>query len=219
MPYNIFMKDSCTSVFLVLFLVLGISACGGVDAPPPSLTIDRIQSTPDAIDPVNPQPAFTQFFSTGATVIYTYVFLSNTETMTGSFSVRLRWFFPNDLRPPIAQHVLELQPGQNIAQFSLHNEDGLRQGPYQLIARAGKNPSELTASGSSRFFIGMSPDEAQNFLDEEAEFMRQREEVRRKQEEERKKQEEEDRLNTQSDSGEFMPEDLPPVLTDGAGDE
>jgi len=209
------------SVLFLLMCVLLLGSCGTepVSAPksePEPLSITEIVSSVEPIDPENPLPTFTDFFEEGTEVIYTYVSIQNAETMTGSFPVRLRWFSPNDFRPPIAQRMVEMEPDQNIAQFSIHNEDGLGKGPYMLIARAGRDLSSLTATGSARFFIGMTQEEAQEFLEQEAEVKAQREKKRKIREAERKKQKEEDGLK-EALSGAVMGMDS--GLGSGSGDE
>ena len=195
---------------------IGSSTSGG------EFTVDQIVSTTEQIVPDQPLPQFKEHFGTGTKVIYSYVWLKNSETMTGSFPVRLRWFSPNDFRPPIAQRVVELSPGQNVAQFSIHNDAGLPNGPYMLLARAGRKLNELTASGSSRFFVGMTPEEAKAFLDEEAEVRRRKDEERKLREEERKRKEEAekqariDQLGGLDTVGPL--DELPPELTDGVGE-
>ena len=170
-------------LFACLAFILTASACRGIDrqvvAPEP-LEIDRIESTLESIESGNPLPPFMQFFDEGTTAINSYVWLRNSKTMTGSYPVRMRWFSPNDFRPPIAQSVVEMEPGQQIAQFSIHNESGLTNGPYQLFVRAGKDLSNLSASGSKRFFVGMTPEQAQDFMNQETAFRKKRDEKRAK---------------------------------------
>ena len=95
--------------------------------------------------------------------------------------------------PPLAQRVVTLNAGQNVAQFSLHDEKGLANGPYLLDARAGKDEMTLTASGSARFFVGMTEKESEDYLKEEAEYKKNWEAERAKREEEQKKADEERR--------------------------
>ena len=228
----------CLIILSLIFVSL-LSACGETavpQPPPPPLKITRVESTDVPIEAGKPFPDFHPYFEVGVSVIYTYVWLENAQFMTGAFMVRMRWFSPNDFRPPIAQHEIEVQPGQDIAQFSVHNEDGMNPGPYQLIARAGKDASSLTASGSSRFFIGMTEEEAETFLTEEEAFRKARDEKRAKQKEEQAKaQKEEDLKSLENLSGgedikkEEIPEEepsepseleveggLPPSLTSGS---
>ena len=159
----------------LVFLLL--SACGPKEPPPPTPEIGRIAMSTEKIEAGKPLPAFVQLFEEGVTAIYTYVWLGNVETMTDTFPVRASWFSPNDLNPPIARTTIELTPPQSIAQFSLHAEDGIQSGPYKIIIRAGEN---FTASGSMRFFVGMTEGEAEKFLQEEEKLLRAREEERRR---------------------------------------
>lgn len=165
-----------------------LAACTA-ETPKKPLMVETIVSSSEPIVPGEPFPPFKEHFSSGTTVIYTYISFENTETMTGAFPVRLRWFYPNDFRPPIAQHVVSLEPSQRIAQFSIHNENGLPIGPYMLIPAYGKDQSSLTETGSARFFVGMTDEEAKKFIKEETEFRAKRDEEMAKREEERKKQE------------------------------
>src|SRR3989344_3002294 len=155
-------------IFISL-LPLFLASCSGtaIDAPP--LAIEHIVSSKEMIDPGKPLPEFTLYFATGTTVVHSYVWLKNFESMTGSYVVRMRWHYPNDFRPPMAQRVVTLGSGQNVAQFSFHDEKGLAVGPYLLDVRAGKDEMNLTASGSARFFIGMDESAAEEYLKEEAE--------------------------------------------------
>jgi len=204
---------------LLLVTVL-LSACGETVAPQPPLPplkITRVESTDVPIEAGKAFPDFHPHFEEGVSVIYTYVWLENAQFMTGAFMVRMRWFSPNDFRPPIAQHEIEVQPGQDIAQFSVHNEDGMNPGPYQLIARAGKDASSLTASGSSRFFIGMTEEEAEEFLTEEDTFRKARDEKRAKQKEEQakaQKEEDMDALEKISGGEDIKEEEIPPASAD-----
>lgn len=186
------MKQSLTLIISFLFVIC-LSACFPEEVKEEDqIMIEHIVSSLEPIVPGEPFPPFLTHFETGATVIYSYVWLKNTETMTGSFPVRMRWFSPNDFRPPMAQREVELEPGQNVAQFSIHNEDGMPNGPYMLLARTGRKLSELTASGSARIFVGMTEEEADTFLKEEAEFRAMRDQQMKEREEERKKQEAEE---------------------------
>ena len=186
------MKQSLTLIAF-LFAFIGLAACAPEEIKEEDqIMIEHIVSSVEPIVPGEPFPPFLTHFETGATVIYSYVWLKNTETMTGSFPVRMRWFAPNDFRPPMAQREIELEPGQNVAQFSIHNEDGMPRGPYMLLARTGRKLSELTASGSSRLFVGMTEEESETFLKEEEEFRIARDAEMKRREEERKKQEEEE---------------------------
>ncbi len=153
-----------------------LSACAGGNGP---VTVSRILSSSKPIVEGEPLPEFSEHFQTGTTVVYSYVIVENTKTMTGSFPVRLRWFYPNDYRPPMAQHTVMLEPGQEVAQFEIHNDKGLMRGPYMLIPAFGKDQSSLTETGSSRFFIGMTQEESQTFLTEEADYRRRQENERR----------------------------------------
>lgn len=177
-------------IFLLVLLPL-LASCGD-GAKKPALQIDNVVSSSDPIDPANSAlPEFTQYFGTGTEVVYSYVQLKNVESMTGGAVVRMRWYYPNDFRPPIAQRVVDLQPGQNVAQFSIHTKGGLTVGPYQLEVWAGKNETTLTSSGAARFFVGMNEAAADQYLIDEAEYRRKWEEERKKREEEQKKLEEE----------------------------
>jgi len=186
------MKQPLTLIaFLIAFI--GLAACAPEEIKEEDqLMIEHIVSSVEPIVPGEPFPPFLTHFETGATVIYSYVWLKNTETMTGSFPVRMRWFAPNDFRPPMAQREIELEPGQNVAQFSIHNEDGMPRGPYMLLARTGRKLSEMTASGSARLYVGMTEEETETFLEEERKFRVTRDAEMKKREEERKKQEEEE---------------------------
>ena len=158
-----------TTLIITLISASLLVACLEEPPPLPPLEIERIEVTEEPIESDKPVPEFKTYFGTGVDVIYSYVWINNADTMTGSFPVRMTWFSPSDLSPPIARRDIELEPGQGIAQFSIHNEGGMRNGPYKLIGRAGKSTSELTASGSKRFFVGMTPEEADEYLEQEAE--------------------------------------------------
>ena len=179
--------------FLLLFaLPVFLASCVPAKEPPP-LMIESIVSSKGPIDPAKPLPEFTTHFATGTTVVNSYVSLRNFESMTGTYVVRMRWHYPNDFRPPMAQRVVTLNAGQNVAQFSLHDEKGLANGPYLLDARAGKDEMTLTASGSARFFVGMTEKESEEYLKEEAQYKKNWEAERAKREEEQKKADEEKR--------------------------
>ena len=232
-----------TTLIITLISASLLVACLEEPPPLPPLEIERIEVTEEPIESDKPVPEFKTYFGTGVDVIYSYVWINNADTMTGSFPVRMTWFSPSDLSPPIARRDIELEPGQGIAQFSIHNEGGMRNGPYKLIGRAGKSTSELTASGSKRFFVGMTPEEADEYLEQEAEYIKKRDEERAKREAERKIQEEEEaRLKALYGTGgtmtgeglgtgntlmpsmppptsdELVPGEIPEELTDGAGE-
>lgn len=177
----------------ILFGILPLlAACSGTIAEVPKLRIENVVSSAEPIELGKPFPEFTQYFATGTTVVYTYVWLKNYESMTGSYLVRMRWHHPNDFQPPIMQRTVTLS-GQNVAQFSFHSEKGIAVGPYLLDVQAGMDEILFTASGSARFFIGMSEDAANQYLLEEAEFKRKWEENQALQDAEMKKQEDEER--------------------------
>jgi len=210
---------------LLGFLPLFLGACSGAVVPLPQLEIEHIVSSKEPIDPTKPLPEFTQYFATGTTVVHSYVWLKNFESTTGSYVVRMRWHYPNDFRPPMAQRVVTLDSGQNVAQFSFHDENGIAVGPYLLDVRTGKDEMNLTASGSARFFIGMDESAAAQYLIDEAEFKQKWEEDRAKKEAEQKKMEEERRAREEKlgwekragiggdEVGEEL--ELPPSLTGG----
>ena len=199
------MRIRTTFVITLLSASLLVACLEETKQPLLPLDIERIEVSEQPIEPDKPLPEFKTHFGTGANVIYTYVWLRNADTMTGSFPVRMTWFSPSDLAPPIARRDIELEPGQSVAQFSIHNENGMQRGPYKLIGRAGKNLSELTASGSKRFFVGMTLEEADEYVRQEEEFIRQRDEERAKREAERKKEKEEEaRLKALNSTGSTM---------------
>ena len=175
--------------FLLFLLTACVSAQNALKEP----EIEYIVSSATQIDPAKSLPEFTLYFASGTTVVHSYAFLKNLESLTGSYVVRMRWHYPNDFRPPMAQRVVTLSPGENVAQFSLHDGAGLQNGPYLLDVRAGKDEMNLTASGSARFFIGMTPEEAETYLVDEAEYKKKWEEDRAKREAEQEKAEAEKR--------------------------
>lgn len=179
-------------LFLLIALPFLLLSCVVEEKGPP-LMIESVLSSKNQIDPSKPLPEFTTHFASGTTVVYSYVSLKNFESMTGAYVVRMRWHYPNDFRPPMAQRIVTLSLGQNVAEFSLHDEKGLQHGPYLLDARAGKDELNLTASGSARFFVGMTEEESKTYLKEEAEYKRKYEEDRAKREEEQKNADEEKR--------------------------
>ena len=191
---------------IFIFFAAFSAACGPTESP--SLRGEfGIRAIFSSTEPIRPEegyvPEFQTHFATGTTVVYSYVFLENAQTMTGSFPVRLRWFYPNDFRPPMAQHIVELEPGQEVAQFEIHNESGMQPGPYMLIARSGRDQSNFTASGSVRYFVGMTEEEARVFLEEEEEYRRQREEERI-----RREAEEQERIEREGTGSLLLPEDM-----------
>jgi len=234
------------TTLLTTLLSAGILvACLEPPPPLPPLEIDRIEVSEEPIESDKPLPEFKTYFGTGTDVIYTYVWLNNADTMTGSFPVRMTWFSPSDLAPPVARRDIELEAGQGIAQFSIHNENGLQNGPYKLIGRAGRSVSDLTASGSKRFFIGMTPEEADEYVEQEEAYVKKRDEERAKREAEKKIEDaEKARLEALYGTGASMtgaglgtgaimpqpplppsdlpeepaPDDVPDALTDGAGE-
>lgn len=149
--------------------------------PRPPLEITRIELSSEPIDPKEPLPTFTDHFEEGTKVIYAYVFFRNVETMTGSFPVRVQWFYPNDLSPPLAMSEITMTPPQAIAQFSLHNDAGMEKGPYKVLFFGGR---DYGATGSARFFVSMTKEEAMEYLKEEEEMVKKMEEERKKQESE-----------------------------------
>lgn len=207
----------------LLLCVAALTSCGGAEvtgpeSEPKPIVITEIVSSAEPIDPDAPLPVFTEHFDEGVTAIYSYVTIQNSETMTGSFPVRMRWFSPNDARPPFAQRVVEMEPGQNIAQFSINNAAGLASGPYMLIARSGKDLYSLsTASGSARFFVGMTPEESEIYLIQEAEAKAEYERRKKEKMEEYKKKEAEEAKNPEDaeNSKEVGEASLPPELTSG----
>src|SRR3989344_4703086 len=183
----------CMKFLLPAFLLLLLTACVSAQNALKEPEIEYIVSSATQIDPAKSLPEFTLYFASGTTVVHSYAFLKNLESLTGSYVVRMLWHYPNDFRPPMAQRVVTLSPGENVAQFSLHDGAGLQNGPYLLDVRAGKDEMNLTASGSARFFIGMTPEEAETYLVDEAEYKKKWEEDRAKREAEQEKVEAEKR--------------------------
>src|SRR3989344_748461 len=154
----------------ILFGILPfIVACTGTVSEKPKMQVEYIVSSSEPIEPGKPFPEFTQYFATGTTVVYSYVWLKNYESQTGTYIVRMRWHYPNDFHPPMMQHTVTLS-GQNVAQFSFHDENGIKTGPYMLDVQTGKDEIIFSGSGSARFFVGMSESAAAEYLREEAEY-------------------------------------------------
>jgi len=180
LPYDSYPMK--TKIFASVITILILSSCSAEEEySAPSLEVTRMAFTSEPIESETDIPEFKQFFETGSSVIYSYIWFQNTETLTGAYKTQISWFYPNDLRPPIARHVIDMEPNQNIAQFSLHNEEGLNNGPYKIIVRSGLADGPLSASGSSRIFIGMSKEDSDKYLEEEAEFLKKREIEKEKQ--------------------------------------
>lgn len=157
--------------FLLSLLCFGILvSCVAEKAPVLPVKISHVVVTEEKIEPGKPLPTFTDHFEAGKKIIYAYVFFENIATMTGSLPVRLQWFSPNDFSPPIGMSTVTLEPPATTAEFALNDSSGLKKGPYQALVFAG-NP--VTATGSVRFFVGMTREEAGEFMrfDEEAREM------------------------------------------------
>lgn len=169
---------------LAPFLFLLLLSCSPTQPPsrPPPLEISRIELRAQPIEENKPLPTFTDHFEAGTKVVYAYVWFQNVQTQTGSFPVRVQWFHPNDLSPPLAMSEIKMTLPESIAQFSLHNDGGMEKGPYKVLFFGG---TDYGATGSARFFVGMTREEAEASLREE-------EEVKRKMEEERGKKKGED---------------------------
>lgn len=165
---------------LLSLLLLSCSPTRPPSPPPPPLEISRIELSAEPIEERKPFPTFTDHFEEGTKIIYAYVFFRNVETMTGSFPVRVQWFHPSDLSPPIAMSEITMTPPQAIAQFSLHNDGGMEKGPYKVLFFGGKDGA---ATSSARFFVGMTKEEAEVYLRQEEEMVKKMEEERRKREE------------------------------------
>lgn len=166
--------------FLAAECSLLLLSCSPTQPPsPPSspLAISRIELSAEAIDPKEPLPTFRDHFEEGTKIIYAYVFFRNVETMTGSFPVRVQWFYPNDLRPPLAMSEIRMTPPASIAQFSLHNDTGMEKGPYKVLFFGGK---DYGATSSARFFVSMTKEEAMTFLKQEEEMVKNVEEERQR---------------------------------------
>jgi len=209
------------TVLPFLFLAGFFVACTPVTKiPPPPLTISHVLVSSEKIEEGKPLPEFAEHFEEGHKVLYAYVFFENVATMTGSFPVRFQWFSPNDFSPPIGMSSVEMAPPSSVAEFALHDGEGLKRGPYQALIFAGE---PLTATGSVRFFINMTPEETEEFMKADA-FARVEQEKRRLEAEEKAKIEEEKKKA--AGSGESLgdlggpgggkePEELPPALTGG----
>ena len=213
-------------------LFLGfLIACTPIEKiPPPPLTISHVLVSSEKIEEGKPLPEFSEHFEEGHKVLYAYVFFENVQTMTGSFPVRFQWFSPNDFSPPIGMSSVEMAPPSSVAEFALHDGEGLKRGPYQALVFAGE---PLTATGSVRFFVNMTPEETEEFMKADV-FARVEQEKRRKEAEEKAKLEEKEKgtgsgemmggsgglegvLAPRSPEGEVGKgqEELPPALTGG----
>ena len=155
-------------VSIFLFALLALAACEPTLPPSAPLRIGRIAMGATPVEPGKP-PDFRRHFEEGTKVVYAYLWLENVRTMSGSFPVRAMWFAPNDWTPPVAVSTITMTPSENIAQFSFHDDRGIPRGPYEILFYAGP---EFTATGSTRFFVAMTEEEAEEFLREEAEFER-----------------------------------------------
>ncbi len=173
---------------LVIFILIAsgsLTACIGQEKQAPFLQIENILHTEGQVVAEKPMPQFQDLFETGVKIIRSYVQLRGMETMTGSVVVHMQWFSPNDLRPPFATKNISIMPHQNIAEFTLGNEGGLRAGPYKVVVWTSSNNMRLTATGSSRFFIGLTEQEALTFIEEERKMLEAMAEQRKRREEER----------------------------------
>ncbi len=219
MPYDSYPMK--TKIFALVIAIFILSSCSGeAEYTPPELEISRIEFTSEQIESAEDIPEFRTLFETGSSVVYSYIWLQNAETLTGAYKVQMSWFYPNDLRPPVARHTIEMEPNQNIAQFSLHNEEGLNVGPYKVIIRAGLADGPLSASGSARLFVGMDMDSADKYLEEEAEFIKKREEEKEKKRIEREAEEaRKAALSGSTMTGEDLMdmEMMPPMMEEGMG--
>jgi hypothetical protein len=155
-------------LFSLLFPLSLLSACTPERLPPEPLRLSSIVIGAEPIEDGKPLPTFGQYFAEGVEILYVYAQFENMRTLTGSVHVMMDWYVPNDFHPPTSRTRLELQPPQNVAQFSLHRRGGMGKTPHMVIIRAGENPQNLTESGSMRFFTGMTTDEARKALEEEA---------------------------------------------------
>ena len=193
---------------ILLFVIL--AACAAQEISPPPLRISQIVVSQEKVVEGKPLPVFSEYFEEGPKELYTYVIFENVETMTGSFPVRLQWFSPNDMTPPIGMSSITMEPPSSIAEFALHDDAGMKRGPYEVLVFAGE---KFTATGSTRFFVGMTPEEAAVFLKQEAEIERQREERR-------VSKEGNESIEGSEGGTDLRPvhKELPPSLTGGEGE-
>lgn len=168
---------------LAAVALLFLTGCAVERGTPPRLRIANVVSSATPIEPEKPLPLFSLHFDEGVKALYTYVWFRNVATMTGGFPVHAQWFSRNDFTPPIAMHSLTMTPPQSIAQFSFHDESGIESGPYEIRLFAGE---PLAATGSAKFFVGMTPEEIRQFLAEEDAFRKRMAEERRRRGEEEK---------------------------------
>ncbi len=192
---------------LSCILILGfLVSCTPEPTSLPPLRVAQILVSEEKVIEGQPLPVFSEYFEEGPKELYAYVIFENVATMTGSFPVRLQWFSPNDMTPPIGMSSITMEPPSSIAEFALHDDAGMKRGPYKVLVFAGE---KSTATGATRFFVGMTPEEATEFLKQEAEIERQMEERRGG-----------DEGADGTEGAEGTEENmLPPSLTDGVGEE
>ncbi len=212
--------------FPILFLSILVSCTPGELPLPPPLRVAQVVVSSEKVVEGEALPLFSQYFEEGQKALYTYVIFENVATMTGSFPVRLQWFSPNDFSPPIGMSMITMEPPSSIAEFALHDDAGMERGPYEVLVFAGENS---TATGATRFFVGMTPEEASEFLKQEAEIERQMEERRASKESIEGIEGNESNEGTEGGTGLSGPKHegtdgeeenvLPPSLKDGVGEE
>ena len=169
--------DFCMWQILLLGILLALTACTATQPPSAPLRIDHIAMSAEPVKDGKPLPTFRDHFEKEPKVLYAYVWFENVRSMTGSFPIRAMWFYPSDLRPPVAVSEIRMTPPDSIAQFSFHDAKGIPKGPYQILFSAGP---KYTATGSIRFFVGMTEKEAREFMQEDTDARRMMAEAQQK---------------------------------------
>ena len=85
------------------------------------------------------------------------------KSLPNNTTVQATWFSPNDLTPPIGRTTQVTQSGANVVRFSIQNTRQWTPAPYMMqVATFDANQKE-TSSGSIQFYIGMTPQQINEY--------------------------------------------------------
>ena len=164
-------------VLMVVGVVSLISGCASKEKKPVIRFIGV--ATGSLMSPINALHFQTRFKATDHNLVGVVAFA---DVQNGT-NVQATWFSPDDRRTPLGRTEIVTKSGATVARFSLSSKKNWDSAPFlfQVLASRGEGEKQVTASGSTQFFIGMTDRDVKEYHDSYTEWEKRDTEKRRAQ--------------------------------------
>lgn len=134
-------------------------------------------ATGSLISPVDSLSFSTRFKATDHDLVGVVAF---SDVQNGT-NVQATWFSPDDRRMPLGRTEIVTKSGATVARFSLSSKKNWDSAPFvfHILASRGEGEKQVTASGSTQFFIGMTDRDVKEYHDSYTEWEKRDTEKRR----------------------------------------